>query len=334
MRIGGVYVGLGIGDESPEIRNIKAFMRKKFSYAARLADTNVFDQEMVAAVADMQGRYNRAGKLPSDKYVPGVINVETKFVMGYLKRPVAARPVIYTVEGHMSNMWVGPCAETARVLESEGVCKWQPVGYDSVSLPFNNKSGKDELRRLLGDRNLLPAGTPWAMCIYSQGGIIGSSVWLEDILPPTGQLHWRLKDWRATLAFGNPYREKDVVAEWVPDPPLPGTQGISHERLSNTPANWKEIARRGDLYAENESSGDAGEHKTAIYQAVQNRWSGHPDSLLSQMIEIIERPLPEIIAMFQAIISGAMFLGNMAPHNVYNLGPGIDFLRRRLTDKG
>lgn len=234
----------------------------------------------------------------------------------------------------MSNMWVGPCAETARVLESEGVCKWQPVGYDSVSLPFNNKSGMDELRRLLADRTLLPDGTPWGMCIFSQGGIIGSSVWLEDILPQTGRLHWRLKDWRATLAFGNPYREKDVIAEWIPDPPMPGTQGISNARMVNTPRDWKEISRHGDLYAENESVGDAGEHKTAIYQAVQNRWSGHPDSLLSQLMEIVERPLPELLAMFQAIISGAMFLGNMAPHGAYDLGPGIDFMRRRLSDKG
>ena len=68
----------------------------------------------------------------------------------------------------------------------------------------------DPLRRLLADRTLLPPGTPWAMCIYSQGAIIGSTVWLQDIAPPTGSLHWRLKDWRATIAFGNPYREVDI----------------------------------------------------------------------------------------------------------------------------
>lgn len=329
MRIAGAWVGLGLGDVSPEVRAIKAFMRKKFSYAKDLKDTSLYDEQMVRVVTEMQARYARAGQI--GLHTPGVVNVETKYAMGFLPRPAAPKPVLFTVEGHMSNMWIGPCAETARVLEQQGICKWQPVGYDSTSLPFNNKSGIDELRRLLADRTLLPPGTPWGLAIYSQGGIIGSSVWLDHIAPATGSLHWRRSSWRATLAFGNPYRELNTVAEWVQDPPRPNTHGISNVRMVNTPPQWKEVARRGDLYTEVEAGSEATEHKTAIYMAVQNKWSGHPDSLLNQMFELTQRPAPEFLAMVQAIANGAMFLGNMQAHAGYDLRPCIDYMRARLT---
>lgn len=329
MRVAGVWVGLGIGDVSPEVRAIKAFMRKKFSYAKDLKDTSLYDEQMVNAVTEMQARYAKAGQI--GLHTPGIVNVETKYAMGFLPRPMLPKPVLFTVEGHMSNMWFGPCAETARILEQQGICKWQPVGYDSTSLPFNNRSGIDELRRLLADRTLLPPGTPWGLAIFSQGGIIGSSVWLDYIAPATGSLHWRRSSWRGTLAFGNPYRELNTVAEWVQDPPRPNTHGISNVRMTNTPPQWKEVARRGDLYTEVDANSEATEHKTAIYMAVQNQWSGHPDSLLNQMLELTQRPAPEFLAMVQAIANGAMFLGNMSPHGGYDLRPCIDYMRARLT---
>lgn len=329
MRIAGAWVGLGFGDISPEIRDIKNFMRRKFSYAQNLKDTSLYDEQMAAAVTEMQTRYAKAGQI--GPHTPGIINLETKYAMGFLPRPRLPKPVIFTLEGHLSNMWVGPCAETARILESEGVCRWQPVGYDSVSLPFNNRSGIDEFRRLLADRSLLPPGTPWGLACYSQGAIIGSTVWLDDIAPATGSLHWRRSSWRGTIAFGNPYRQLNTIAEWVVDPPRPNTHGISNVRMTDTPPQWKEVARRGDLYAEVEANSQATEHKTAIYMAVQNKWSGHPDSLLNQIQELTQQPVPEFLSMVQAIANGAMFLGNMQAHAGYDLRPCIDFMRARLT---
>lgn len=330
MKVGGVWVGLGLGDSSEEIRRIKAMMRTKFGYARDLADTGVYDQQMVAAVTEMQRRYNAAGKLATGKFTPGVMNLECKYVLGFLPRPTKPKPVLFTVEGHMSSMWIGPCAEVGRVLNAEGVCRWQPIGYNNTALPFDNASGERELARLLADRTLLPPGTPWGMAIYSQGGIVGSSLWLKEIRPKTGSLHWRLDSWRGTLAFGNPYRERNTVADWIPDPPRANTQGISNVRMTDTPPAWKEVARHGDLYTENETN-DAGQHKTAIYMAVQNQWMGDPDSLFNQLGEIITRPTSELIAMTQAIANGVMFLGNMSPHGGYDLRPCIDFMRARLT---
>lgn len=331
MRVGGVWVGWGLGDNSTgdfTVRNAKAFMRKKFpSYAGGLADTNAFDQQMLDAVWEMQRRYFESGRLHAPT---GILDLDTQVVMGFKKAAPPVRPVLFTVEGHMSDMFQGPCAETARILESEGVCRWQPVGYNNTALPFDNASGQNELRRLLSDTVLLPPGTPWGMAIFSQGGIVGSKFFLEDVRPESGALHWRFKDFRGCLAHGNPYRENSVIADWVPDPPRPNTQGISDVRMTNTPANWKEVARHGDLYAEN-TVDDAGEDKTAVYKIVQNQWWGGPDSIFMQVFEIVQRPAQEVIAMIQAITSGVMFLANMTPHGGYDLGPGIEFMRSRLA---
>lgn len=331
MYANGLYVGLGLGDNSDEIRQIKAFMRSKFrSYAGHLVDTPLFDAELAAVVADMQQRYVNAGQLQPGKFLSGVVNLETKYVMGYLSRPPRDLPVLFTVEGHLSDMFVGPCAFTAKSLEDAGVCRWQPVGYDNVSLPFNNSSGVNELIRLFSDTKRFPPGTPWGLAIFSQGGIVGCKFFLQHVRPENGQLHWRLKDFRGCLAFGNPYRENNIVAEWVTDPPKADTQGISNVRMDFTPTQvWKEVSRHGDLYAENEVS-PAGEHKTAIYRAVQNEWTG-TDSLAEQVGEIVGDFGTELLPVFEAIVSGVRFLTDMSPHGGYDLVPCIDFMRNRLA---
>lgn len=328
MRIAGQWVGWGLGDTNPKLTVFKRVLKNKFQWVRdwqpALDDSPTYDATLTDVVAEMQRRYG----LPAT----GILNYATQLKCGFAKSPEVAKPVVFTVEGHMSSMWLGPCAETARALENERLIRWQPVGYNNTALPFDNKSGEDELCRLLADTKLLPAGTPWAMCVFSQGAIVGSRVWMKHIAPPSGKLHWRLPSWRGTLAFGSPYRERDVVAPWVPDPPRRGTQGISNERMTGTPQHWMEVARTGDLYTENDGDGsDASEHKTAIYLAVQNKWTGDPDSLFNQLLEIWQRPAPEMLAAIQAISSGAMFVANMNPHGGYDLAPCIAWLRSRLT---
>lgn len=334
MKVGGVWVGWGLGDWShhPDgsdrddtVRRAKAFMRRKFSsYAGHLADTNKFDKEMHDAVWEMQRRYFESGKLHPPT---GILDLDTQVVMGFKKPIPKARPVIFTIEGHMSNMWIGPCAETARILEGQGVCRWQPVGYNSASLPFD-KSAQNEFRRLLSDTGLLPPGTGWGMVIYSRGGIAGSEVFMNDILPVHGSLHWRLKDLKRVVAFGNPWRERDKIAPWIPTNvrPKDGTQGISDQRMERTPDFWMEVAKTGDIYAEN-TVDDAGENKTAIYKIVQNEWWGGPDSIFMQVFEVATSPITETIAIIKAITSGIMFAVNTSPHAGFDLGPVIEHMR-------
>lgn len=40
MKIGGQYVGVGLGDRSPEVRRVKQVLRRKFSYASKLDNTD------------------------------------------------------------------------------------------------------------------------------------------------------------------------------------------------------------------------------------------------------------------------------------------------------
>lgn len=338
MKIAGAWVGLGLGDSSEEVRRIKRHMRTKFSYARTLADTPLFDAEMTAAVAEMQRRYADAGRLTS--YTPGVINVETKYVMGFLPRPLRARPIVFTVEGHMSNMWVGPCAFIGSLLEQEGLCHHQPVGYNSTALPFDNASGVAELLRLLSRDHLgpnnawpFPPDLPWFLLGFSQGAIITGKTWLDHLRPATpGTLLAARRDRLSrAISFGDPYREKDVIAEWVPDPPRRGTQGISDRRMDNTPPWWKVHSRRGDLYSENPDD-EVGLNRTAIYKiAAENSWTGGPASILARLgKDLFANPVDGIYDIARAIIGGVLFLGNMAPHGGYDLAPPTDYIRRGL----
>ena len=323
MKVNGAWVGYGPGDKFPKIAEYKAFLKKKFTWVrvSPLDDSDLYTNNLTTIVLELQRRY---GLKPT-----GILDYATQLKSGFVAPPAPKpKPVLFTIEGHMSNMWFGPCADTARILEQEGICRWQPIGYNNTVLPFDNKSGKDEFRRLLSDKSLLPPGTPWGMAIFSQGGIVGTSTFRE-MQKPSDPLNWRMKDWRGTLAFGNPYREKNVIAQWVSDPPRQDTQGISNVRLSNTPEFWMEVARTGDLYAENED-GESGRLKTAIYMAVQNQWAGDPNSLLFKLIDISTKPALEMLPLIQAITSGVMFLGNMSPHGGYDLGPCIDYMRSRL----
>ena len=108
MRIGGQYVGIGLGDSSEEVGKIRDFGRRKFSYWKDLPDARnaqglpLYDEAMAAAVAETQARYNTGfGQLATGKYVPGIVNYETKVVMGFIARPKRPdqRPMLFSVCG-------------------------------------------------------------------------------------------------------------------------------------------------------------------------------------------------------------------------------------------
>ncbi|MDG5773969.1 hypothetical protein [Mycolicibacterium fortuitum] len=325
MRIGGDYVGLGLGDSSDEVRKIKAYMRRKFSYARDLADTELYDEAMTAVVAEMQARYNVAGQLASGLYISGVINAETKYVMGYLPRPVVdKRPLLITVCGTGVPWWVGPDADVARAVEDR--YRWQPVGYRAAPFPMwpSITEGRDELVRLInlfeGDINLIG---------YSQGAVVVGQVWKHDILPTNGRLHHRLPDVKKVVTFGNPMRE---LGHYWPDgggaPARPTTAGILEDRIEDTPDFWRDYAHAGDIYTDCEMD-DEGEYKRAIGKIVMgSNVFGGSDSILAQVIELGLRPIPEAIAAVKALIDAGTFFGSQTRDHVnYQTGPAIDFLR-------
>jgi len=340
MRIGGQYVGLGLGDVSEETRLLKAFMRRKFSYAKALEDTPIYDPQLVTAVAQMQGRYNQDGKLASGTYTPGVINLETKYVMGYLQRPPGpdTRPVLFTVCGTGVPWWVGPDADTARAVEDKW--RWQPIGYPAQPFPMSPSinAGKAELRAQLNrdepgfqlrkqvERN--GAG----LAGYSQGAVVTSETWEFDIKPDNGALNWVKDHMLKAVTWGNPSREQ---GHGYPDPgaPMaaPNTAGVAYitDRLHDTPPWWRDYAHAGDLYATGGTTDAAGQDKTAIWRIVRGeKFFIGPDTLLEQFLEVAQQPLAGAMGAFKAMLDAGMFFAaGTGPHVNYHIGPAIDYLR-------
>lgn len=336
MKIGGMWVGWGLGDSHEEIRDIKAFMRKKFSYAKDLADTPVYDEQMVAVVADMQARYATGwGKLHG-KYTPGVLNFATKVAMGYVPRPpqIDRRAMLFTVCGTGVPWWVGPDADTARAVESR--YKWQPIGYPATAVPMGPSidAGKAELiNQITLHRDQVERGGA-AFAGYSQGGIIVSEVWEEHIKPENGSLHWAHPHFFKAVTWGNPSREKGKVYPDAGAKPSPKDhQGVTGNLMVDTPEWWRNYAHQGDLYADVPDD-ESGENRTAIWQLIRNGDAiKGPNGLLRQVMELTgifhDGPrIAEMTGMFKAMIDAMVFFGKgTQPHVNYSVAEAISFLR-------
>lgn len=344
MKINGAYVGLGLGDSSEEIRLIKAFMRRKFSYAKQLADTPDYDADMVTAVVNMQGRYNQDGKLASSKYTSGIINAETKYVMGYLERPPGpdTRPVLFTACGTGVPYWIGYDADTARAVESKW--RWQPCAYPATAFPmgpsieagrgevinqFNRMEPGFELRKQVENYGAGLAG-------YSQGGCVVSEVWEKDIKPANGVLNWAKPHMLKAVTFGNPDREMGKAWPDNSNEPVapPNTSGVTGTLMVDTPDWWRNYAHKNDLYTAGGDGSISGDDKTAIWQIIRgtNVFSG-PNSILRQVLELLgvgsnASRVMEIYGAVDAILDSGMFfvVRGIKPHTDYNIQPAVDYL--------
>ena len=353
MRIAGQYVGLGEGDRSPEVVKVKALLKRKFTPARNtLDDSDLFTPALTTEVRRVQGIYASEGKPGAPRYILGVVNLEFKYDVGLLQRPTPTRPIIFTVEGHMSNMFFGPCAQTASTLEQQGVCHWKPVGdWDTTSLPFNNKSGVEALYRQLSSNVIegppvdpnnpdgpkimwpFPAGTPWGGVAFSQGAMIFCEFMWKYVLPPSAPLHYRLKDFRRGLMFGNPRRATDAICSWAQSPPDAGTHGIMDKRFDAVAEGigdrWAENANNEDMFAE-VGDDSAGKDQTAIAKIVtENSWAGGPLSLFSRVLAIFQNPVGEVFAAIKATFDAVMFLAsNPNPHYSTFATPGdVEWMR-------
>jgi hypothetical protein len=131
---------------------------------------------------------------------------------------------VFSVNGFMGNMWLGPQAEVAQHLSTIGLAYWQPVGYNSSSFPLSTgvKAGLAELKR---QRSLHPG--PYLITAWSEGACIATEYLQAD----------ESGDCKGGTFYGNPYR---AAGQWnpsgtaigaVPDPGGAGVGGPGH--------NWK-----------------------------------------------------------------------------------------------
>jgi len=342
MLVNGAWAGWGLGDHSIKdftVQRAKDYMRRAYrSYAGGLADTNIFDQQMQDVVVEMQNRLVKSGQLTAGKFLLGVLDLPTQYAMGFKRLPPleVKRPVVVTVEGHMSNMWAGPCADTAQQLENEGVCWHQPTGYNNGKIPFDNKSGVEAVAENFRHERLpsgrpFPRGTKCGLFGYSQGGIIITQFW-QQYLQPGQELAWRTPDLKVVLAYANPCREKNAQAEWS----KPGgygkdTQGLSPDRMVNTPSFWQEIGKRGDLFADNDDDED-GRIKSAVYEMVMGNFFKGPVSILATLTRTLQQPASMILPIFTSIYQGIKFLAaNPNPHySPFMLDGGLNYARAAL----
>lgn len=335
----GKWVGWGLGDTAPRVAEIQKFLAAKFaSYAGQLVPTGTYDQATADVVAEMQNRYG----LP----VTGIFDWASQVKSGFYKPAPAAPktlPLFFTVEGHLSDMWAGPVADTATILEREGRCIHRPTGYNNGAIPFDNRSGENELARRIGqtvqdDGVQFPAGTPFLIGGFSQGMIVVTD-FIVNHLQPGQDLAERAKDCLGVLAYGNPCRSKGSVAPWsrgqAGPPANAGMDPITRLDLLGITTSFPimDVYRKGDIFADNEPD-TAGEIKSAVYLAVaRGDLFSDPFSVSAQIANAFKVPVDYVMGAFWAIVSGVGFLAAQpSPHySPFNLDGGINWARDRLT---
>lgn len=346
MRINGVWVGWGLGDNSTSdmtVRRAKSFMRAMYkSYAGNLADTNHFDQEMYDVVCIMQDRLVQSvgrNRLYVGQFIRGVLDLPTQIAMGFKKvNPIL--PIIFTVEGHMSNMFFGPAAANAETLQNQGVCHWKPIGYVNNDIPFHNGPGIAELvnqvRRseIEGPPGVMwpfPNGTPWGIIGFSRGSMITSDFMAQHVM--TGDLNWRLPSFKRGLALGNPRREFGKCAPWADNPPPVNTGGIMDRLFTTTGTviadRWAENANAGDMFAQN-TRDSTGLMKTTIARIItEGSFFGGQASVFARVLAFFGNPSGELFSDIKAAFDAIMFLArNPNPHYSTIAEPGdIEWMR-------
>lgn len=353
----GKYVGIGLGDVDPAVLTLKQFFLRKFAKTAAPLQASVdaggtaaltFDQTMVDFVTRMQTAYGDNSAVNPGLTINGYINLAWKIRSGFLAPP---KITILTAQGTGVDMWnqMSPqpfgAAQFVKQKYPDNVII-QPVGNypASVNNPWMGTSvrmGVDSAVALLGGAPPMAPGDPvyasgpvigwW----YSQSAILGSHLWRDEVLNPTGRLSYRKDDFIATVTYGNPCRcpgkaNGNIAAGWG----LPGTlngettggiAGPDCLTAEQTPNWWYDYVWLGnddghtELYTNcpvgndpwaNEA--DTGKVGTLVYDFIQT-------GTFIDFVEIAEALLTPI-AMIEEIYNGLTFAlaGPNADHFAYN----------------
>ncbi|PQM51839.1 hypothetical protein C5U48_13020 [Mycolicibacter virginiensis] len=340
MRDGaGEWIGWGLGDVDPKVAEIQSFLARKYSNRAGwLVATGTYDQATADVVAGLQDYYG----VPTTAETRGVFNWDTQKATGFVKPTTKLLPLAFTVEGHLSDMWRGPAADTAAILEKEGRVIHRPTGYNNGAIPFDNLSGEIELARRVGqtvqdDGVKFPAGTPFFVFAFSQGAMIATDFLIHHLTD--GDLAWRAKDCLGFLLYGNPSRDKGAVAPWsraqAGPPENAGMEPIARLDLLGIKPMFPvmNVYRRGDIFADNEP-GIAGQIKAALYLAIgRGDIFSNPFSVCAQIAAAFTVPVDYVMGAFQAMVSGVGFLGARPnPHyDPFDITGGLDWARDQLA---
>jgi hypothetical protein len=364
MQIGGKWIGYGLGDVSPVVQQMKAYLLGMFrSYAEPLQASldaggtaaMSYDSAMVDVVREMQTRYGPNPAINPHLIVNGIMGFSWQVRCGFVKAP---KVVLFTAQGTGVDMWdadwpqpYGIALAIAQALP--GMVTVQPIGNYPASITgpamgVSAEMGHTELKRLMGEGSgpgpVYPTG-PCAGIFYSQSAIFGSHWWRDDIIAPSGVLHHRQNDVLFVITEGNPLRAPDTAhgnddAGWGKSPMKDGaiTSGIAGPAdcltpVQTTPGIFYDYVWLGsddgqtELYTANpwnDVSG-AGKVGTLVYNAVVNQ-------TFRTVVGVISA-LGEPVGMFMEIYNGITFAagGAAADHFDYDITPMIALGIRKIT---
>lgn len=204
----------GLGDNSKTdftVQHFKAFARAMYhSYMGQLADSNLFDQQLVDAISIMQDRLVASERLVPGRFTRGVLDLETEYGSGFKVR-AAPEPVgvVFSINGAGSTWNMGYPFDIGETLDKSKV--WhQPIGYDTNPFPMNTgvQDGQGEFIRQLdmprGSKGLNCTSLPWGGVFYSMGALVGMGV-LDRVLH--GDLGRFKNTFIGASTFGNPRRQ-------------------------------------------------------------------------------------------------------------------------------
>ena len=327
-------MSIRLGDRGPHVRRWRELMNVWFSGYGRIHGPLPIDtDEYGSRAAAWQREYEaRTGQIQD-----GVVSDQDLAALGISapKTPQTfEKPWLFTVHGTGQPDPSGPGlpADTARACL--GKYRWQPIGnYSAAVFPMwpSVEQGVAELSLQIEDK-LSRDNSTFALAGYSQGAIVVGQVLKHQMMRPGGRLHKYLPRLRKVALWGNPMRQQGIAAfdEWIHPIAKADAHGILEDRLEGLEHATFEIrdyAHDGDMYAAARDS-DKDEYKVAVAKIVMTAkdfYTG-PDSVVSQLRELSERPLIEGVAAATAAIDALRFFTNTA--HGYNINPAIHFLNQ------
>lgn len=209
-----------------------------------------------------------------------------------------------------------------------GLIEHQPIMYGPNGIPGafpmqpSIDMGVAELSRQIMLRD---PSEPWALALYSEGAIVGSTVF-DLVRTPGHPLNAYEASFLGAVTFGNPRREEGHT---VPNGIDPGGHGIVTPNMVNTPDNWLDFAAGkhmvgspgDDLYTTcgSGTSAEVVADQEAIWTIVDKGSFSSFGDLAKQVLKIIPNPLSEGIAAIEAAFNALDFfvVHGITPHTSY-----------------
>jgi hypothetical protein len=239
---------------------------------------------------------------------------------------------VFSINGFMGNMWLGPQAEVAQHLSSQGLnlAYWQPIGYESNKFPLSSgvTSGLAELRH---QRQLHPG--PFLITAWSEGACIATEYLKSD---PQA-----LADCKGGVFYGNPYR---AAGQWNPSGnavgavPDPGGAGVG-----GPGKNWKTPdSIHHYCHGPNQPSYDglpgvdeytccdtgiSGDIARIFYNFVFSQWTGAFEEIFDIAQDLMTQTGQTLFAAISTAIQWiTFFAGQCKPHTDYTSYAGATYL--------